>query len=200
MKFTPEARIALASQQTDRFWKKVRKTDTCWLWLTGTCKDGYGKFAITTPRGTKPKQIHVRAHRLSWELVNGPADPALVTMHSCDVPACVNPAHLTMGTQADNRIDCGLKCRNACGDKNGATTHAESRRLRRGRRRLATSQYRGVSTHTRSKSSPWNAHIRFSGKTIYLGRFATEIDAAKAYDRAAMDIFGKFARTNGLDE
>lgn len=48
----------------------------------------------------------VRAHRIAWELANGRRVPrGLVVMHSCDNPACVNPAHLSVGTQKQNLHD-----------------------------------------------------------------------------------------------
>lgn len=111
-----------------RFWAKVQKTDGCWLWIAGKDKDGYGKFAITLPPGGGAKQLHVRAHRVSLALAHGSAPSGdLVTIHSCDTPACVRPEHLSLGTQADNRADCGRKGRNASGNRNGARVHPETR-------------------------------------------------------------------------
>lgn len=94
--------LELARCQSARFWKKVDASGDCWLWLAGTDKDGYGKFAITAPAGVFPKQKHVRAHRLSWELRNGPLSDLRVTRHSCNNPPCVNPDHIQPGVQADN--------------------------------------------------------------------------------------------------
>jgi hypothetical protein len=87
-----------------RFWDKVQKTDTCWLWrgaLDGHF--GYGMFHQT--RGAR------RAHRVAWELTHGPIPAGLCVMHSCDVPACVNPAHLSLGSHADNNADMKAKGR-----------------------------------------------------------------------------------------
>ena len=55
-----------------------------------------------------------------------------------------------------------------------------------------TSGYKGVSRHTWG----WQAGIKLRGKRIYLGLFASKIKAAKAYDRAARRLFGRFALTN----
>lgn len=81
----------------DRFWAKVHMTDSCWLWTGRSTYDGYGLIHVNGRR--------VRAHRLSWELANGPSDVNLQMCHSCDTPACVNPSHLRLGTAQDNADD-----------------------------------------------------------------------------------------------
>ncbi len=81
-----------------RFWAKVIKTENCWLWTAFRNGDGYGIIRINRERtrGT---------HRVSWELTNGPVPDGLLVLHKCDVPACVNPAHLFLGTNQDNTDD-----------------------------------------------------------------------------------------------
>lgn len=78
----------------ERFWTKVNKTETCWLW-TGSMTHGYGKFGIPG----KPPQ---GAHRISYELIVGPIPNGLHLDHLCRNRACVNPTHLEPVTCKDN--------------------------------------------------------------------------------------------------
>ena len=93
-----------------RFWSKVDKSaDGCWLWTAGKQKSGHGFFF---PKHGKI----VRAHRYAWEITNGAIPDGLEVCHNCpggDNPSCVNPAHLWLGTQADNMRDMTEKGRRA---------------------------------------------------------------------------------------
>lgn len=71
-----------------RFWVKVEKTDTCWLWTAATT-GGYGVFHV----GGRTGRMH-RAHRLAYESLVGPIPEGLQLDHLCRVRNCVNPAHL----------------------------------------------------------------------------------------------------------
>ena len=67
----------------------------CWIWNGYRDGEGYGRFFY---RGAK-----VRAHRLSWEIVNSTDFPkGFMGVHSCDNPACVNPGHVSPGSASQN--------------------------------------------------------------------------------------------------
>lgn len=101
--------MALTLEQ--RFWSKVKKTKTCWLWLGGLSPRGYGKFW---------NNGDMRAHRQSWILTHGVIPTGSIICHTCDNPTCVNPQHLFLGTVESNNKDCAIKGRTARGAKNGA--------------------------------------------------------------------------------
>ena len=90
-----------------RFWSLVQKTDSCWLWQGGRDRDGYGKLK----RIHGQKAYTLAAHRVSAAIALSDFSPALKVRHKCDNPACCNPAHLEMGTQADNIRDRELRGR-----------------------------------------------------------------------------------------
>ena len=76
---------------------QVGEAHECWPW-TGSKPDGrYGHFSV----GAKA----IKAHRWIYALLNGPIPDDLIVRHKCDNPQCVNPAHLELGTTADNMRD-----------------------------------------------------------------------------------------------
>lgn len=96
----------------ERFWARVNQSGECWLW-TGQRIHGYGRLRLRTPEG---RDRYIPAHRVSWELANGPIPPGLRVLHRCDVPACVRPEHLFLGTPTDNVADMVAKGRQQRGD------------------------------------------------------------------------------------
>lgn len=71
--------------------------DGCWIWIGAMHKGGYGHL--------KFDGITRLAHRISWELFNGPIPEGFLVLHKCDNPPCVNPNHLFLGDHADNMKD-----------------------------------------------------------------------------------------------
>ena len=85
----------------DRYWAKVDKTGSCWLWTGSLNSSGYGLFGA---KATRPVKLAL-AHRYGWELCRGPIPDGMLVLHSCDTPACVRPDHLSLGTNRDNMRD-----------------------------------------------------------------------------------------------
>jgi hypothetical protein len=93
--------------EASRFWKWVRigESEECWEWTGYRSKLGYGRFS-------RPGQVGTQmAHRIAYELVNGPLPPDLFACHKCDNPPCCNPNHLFAGTASDNVRDAVQKGR-----------------------------------------------------------------------------------------
>jgi hypothetical protein len=95
-----------------RFWKHVAKRGRgdCWEWTgaKGPPPNAYGFLLRGTVGG---KQRFVRAHRLSWEIANGPVPDGASILHTCDNQGCVNPEHLYAGTQQQNVRDRAVRKR-----------------------------------------------------------------------------------------
>jgi HNH endonuclease len=118
----------------ERFWAKVRKgndlyewtgygvsiADACWEWQGCRHRFGHGYIGLGGRKGGTSV-----VHRVSWELHYGPIPDGLVVRHRCDNPPCVNPAHLLLGTQADNMADMVSRGRQACGPNNGRARMAK---------------------------------------------------------------------------
>jgi hypothetical protein len=81
-----------------RFWSKVDKAQTCWLWMAARTEDGYGWFSADG----KPQLAHrwIIGHQRGW-----PLSPSEWALHHCDTPPCVNPLHLYVGTVVENARD-----------------------------------------------------------------------------------------------
>jgi HNH endonuclease len=96
----------------DRFWSKVKKTNSCWLWIGNHYHGWYGRVRICgRSEGT---------HRAAWILTYGPVPDGMWVLHKCDNPLCVRPNHLFLGTSKDNVADCVAKDRQFRGKRDNA--------------------------------------------------------------------------------
>lgn len=102
----------------DRFWSRVRKTEGCWEWQG--CRhhrSGYGHIRVA--------ERLLQTHRLAFEIAFGPIPDGVYVCHKCDVPFCVRPDHLFLGTQTENMADMVAKGRgyNPIAERQRARTH-----------------------------------------------------------------------------
>jgi len=95
------------------------------------------------------------------------------------------------GMLTDHRDGNGL---NNCRSNIRICTHSQNQMNSKKPKGNCSSVYKGV--HWRKSRNRWVAHVFINGKPHYAGIFREEQDAARAYDKKALEIFGKFARTN----
>lgn len=121
----------------DRRAKSLRDNG-CLIWLGSKTTAGYGRFKL---RGK-----HYAAHRTSYLIHHGPIPEGMVVCHSCDNPSCVNPAHLWIGTHADNQRDCTVKNRRATGSRHRSALYPDKipKGAQTGRASLTPDQVREI--------------------------------------------------------
>lgn len=104
-----------------RFWSKVSRGDprTCWEWTASkkNSRDCYGHFKIASYKT-------VTASRVAYAIAYGEEPGRLSVLHTCDNPACCNPAHLYLGTTKDNTRDMVSRGRARNGFRKGSSNGA----------------------------------------------------------------------------
>lgn len=130
---------------------------------------GYAYRTVWLGRNQKPKHVHVPMHR---QILNVTDSNILVDHRDGD----------RLNNQRSN-LRLSTKSTNGCN---------------RGVTRKNTTGFKGVTKHSQTKADRWIAQIRVANKNIYLGMFPTPIEAARAYDTAALNHFKEFALINGV--
>lgn len=137
----------------------------CYVWHAYKNPKGYGMFEAAS-RQTK------LAHRVAWEMVNGPIPQGMLVCHTCDNPSCVNPAHMFLGTDADNKRDSISKGRakipRARGEAQGHAklTEEKVRAMRRERATDGTSYNKLAAKYGVSSVAAYHAICRVTWKHI----------------------------------
>lgn len=139
-----EAPMIRVGQDEARFWDKVKRGPGCWIWQGAPMVTGYGGIRF----GGKNKT----AHRVSYELNVGPIPEGMQIDHACRNRLCVNPAHLRLATDGQNKQNMGIASNNKSG-------------------------VRGVSWYAPRRK--WMAKATVAGEQFYLGYFHDLREAEK---------------------
>lgn len=154
---------SLSESELTRFWSKVDKSGDCWLW-TGAKGKGlhaYGKVMI--------RRVTFKSSRVAYALTVGPIPDGMHVLHRCDNPPCVNPAHLFLGTHADNMADMNAKGRRV------VTRCAKGHEYAGGNLGFSANGQRRCLTCRKSRMDKWN-------------RIVAERRAAIPRDRSAVCV------------
>ena len=105
-------KIVVGEPDKARFWAKVGTgaPDACWPWLASMWGSGYGQFRLSGV-GSQARQVTVGAHVMAYYVATGVDPVGQEVCHSCDTPACCNPAHLFLGDRTANMRDASSKGR-----------------------------------------------------------------------------------------
>lgn len=146
------------SLSVDHFWENVDKSGECWEWTASKNVGGYGKVVISY----SPRHM-TGAHRVSWEMKNGPIPKGMFIDHICRNVACVRPDHLRLATPKQN------------------LEHLAEIRANN------TSGYRGVCWN--KKQGFWQATVVHNYQRHFLGFFDTAEDAGAAAHAKRLELY-----------
>jgi len=142
-----------------RFWARVDKTATCWLWTGAKRHEQYGYLRVYVDG----KRLSTGAHRVAYELLVGEIPNGALIDHLCHVTACVNPAHLRVATAKQNQEH------------------------RKGAQANSGTGVRGVSWHR--GAGKWEAQVTHNQRKKYLGLFTSVEDATAAVTAYRNEVF-----------
>lgn len=131
-----------------RFWEKVNKTDTCWLWTAAQNGAGYGQLRMT-------RHSNAYAHRFAYELLVGPIPEGMQLDHLCRVRHCCNPDHLEAVTPKVNT---------------NRSTASEANRARHAERTECANGHPFTEANTRIDPKRGVRHCRACGRARASGR------------------------------
>jgi hypothetical protein len=148
----------------ERFWNKVAIGDPheCWEWQAAKRGNGYGYFTLTRERYS---YLYLYAHRIAFTLTHRTLDTTEEVLHACDNPRCVNPNHLSAGSQKENMEQAQARGRTTRGEKHHFAKLTEQevmeikRRLQNGESQRAIAADYGVTGPTISRintGSKWS--------------------------------------------
>lgn len=120
----------------EQFEANYEKTDGCWIWKGVVSKGGYGRIGSVE-----------LSHRKQYKYIYGKIPKGIQVCHTCDNRLCVNPAHLFLGTIADNMKDKNTKKRQAKGSKIGNSILTEEKVLEIRKMRLSGKEYQEIANH-----------------------------------------------------
>ena len=146
-----------------KFKSLIKKTKTCWLWLGYTSKSGYGRFSI------KGNQFY--AHRIAYEIFIDKIPTGFQVCHKCDIPNCVNPEHLFLGTQRDNMEDMKTKGRSTKGRKPWCFGKHHSEETRR---KMSENNIGMLGKHHSEETKKKMSKSRKGSKNAFYGRKHSE--------------------------
>ena len=132
----------------EKFMARVQASEGCWLWSGAPDSGGYGRMSI------EGKQT--RTHVLSYLLHNGEIPEGMLVRHTCDVPLCVRPDHLILGTPKDNAQDMVERGRHGNQKKERCVNGHEFNRIAYYNGR----PYRQCDTCARERAAAWQAARR----------------------------------------